>query len=63
MDIRRANVGLFGELLVGIPWDTVLKRGGVQEIWFIFKDYLLQAQAWSVLMSRTSSKGGKGLHG
>lgn len=59
MDYRRANFSLFRDLLGGIPWDTVLKRGGVQETWFIFKHYLLQAQLWFILMSRKSSKSGR----
>jgi len=34
LDFRRANFGLFKQLLEGIPWARALKGRGVQECWF-----------------------------
>lgn len=44
LDLRRADFGLLGDMLGGIPWDVVLERRGVQESSLIFRDYFLQAQ-------------------
>ena len=59
LDFKRTDSGLFRDLLGRILWDTALERGGVQESWLIFKHHLLQAQAWSMLISRKLSKGGR----
>ena len=44
LDFRRADFGLFRDLLGGVPGDTALEGRGTQESWLIFKDHLLQAQ-------------------
>jgi len=44
LDFRRADFGLFGDLLGRVPWDKALEGRGVQESWLIFKNQLLQAQ-------------------
>ncbi|GAB0175756.1 hypothetical protein GRJ2_000040800 [Grus japonensis] len=44
LDFRRADFGLFRDLLGRIPWDKVLEGRGAQDSWLIFKDHLLQAQ-------------------
>ncbi|GAB0181714.1 hypothetical protein GRJ2_000636700 [Grus japonensis] len=44
LDFRRADFGLFRDLLGRIPWDKVLKGRGAQDSWLIFKGQLLQAQ-------------------
>ncbi|GAB0179421.1 hypothetical protein GRJ2_000407400 [Grus japonensis] len=41
---RRADFGLFRDLLGRLPWDKVLEGRGAQESWLVFKDHLLQAQ-------------------
>ncbi|GAB0179892.1 hypothetical protein GRJ2_000454500 [Grus japonensis] len=41
---RRADFGLFRDLLGRIPWDKALEGRGAQDIWLIFKGHLLQAQ-------------------
>lgn len=35
--MRRADLGLFSDLLGGIVWDRVLERREVQEDWSIFR--------------------------
>lgn len=37
LDMRRADLGLFSDLLGGIVWDRVLERREVQEDWLIFR--------------------------
>ena len=44
LDFRRANFGLFKDLLGGIPWVRALEGRGVQNSWLIFKHHFLQAQ-------------------
>lgn len=49
---RRAVFALVRYLLGRILWDMVPKRRGIQKSWLTFKDHLLQAEDWSVLMRR-----------
>ncbi|GAB0183298.1 hypothetical protein GRJ2_000795100 [Grus japonensis] len=44
LDIRRADLGLFRDLLGRVPWDKALEGRGAQDSWVVFKDHLLQAQ-------------------
>ncbi|GAB0191026.1 hypothetical protein GRJ2_001567900 [Grus japonensis] len=44
LDFRRADFGLFRDLLGRVPWDKALEGRGPQESWLVFKDHLLQAQ-------------------
>ncbi|KAK4832977.1 hypothetical protein QYF61_026803 [Mycteria americana] len=44
LDFRRADFGLFRDLLGRVPWDKALEGRGAQESWLMFKDHLLQAQ-------------------
>ncbi|GAB0176265.1 mitochondrial enolase superfamily member 1 [Grus japonensis] len=44
LDFRRADFGLFRDLLGRIPWDKALQGRGAQDSWLIFKGHLLQAQ-------------------
>ncbi|GAB0209762.1 hypothetical protein GRJ2_003441900 [Grus japonensis] len=44
LDFRRADFGLFRDLLGRIPWDKALEGRGTQDSWLIFKGHLLQAQ-------------------
>jgi len=41
LDYRRANFGLFKDLLGGIPWVRTLEGRGVQESWSLFKHHFL----------------------
>ncbi|KFO15066.1 hypothetical protein N312_07407, partial [Balearica regulorum gibbericeps] len=53
---RRADFGLFRDLLGRVPWDKALKGRGAQESWLRFKDHLLQAQERCILTKRKSGK-------
>ena len=44
LDFRRADFGLFRDLLGGVLRDTALGGRGAQESSLIFKDHLSQAQ-------------------
>ncbi|GAB0187941.1 hypothetical protein GRJ2_001259400 [Grus japonensis] len=44
LDFRRADFGLFRDLLGRVPWDEGLEGRGAQENWLVFKDHLLHAQ-------------------
>ena len=44
LDFRRANFGLFKDLLGGIPWVRALEGRGVQVSWSLFKHHFLCAQ-------------------
>jgi len=59
LDFRRANFGLFKDLLGGIPWVRALECKGVQESWLLFKHYFLRAQDQCIPVSKKSSKGGR----
>jgi len=59
LEFRRANFGLFKELLGGIPWVWALESRGVQESWSLFKHHFLLAQDRCIPMSKKSSKGGR----
>jgi len=61
LDLRRANFGLFKELLGGIPWARGLEDRGVQGCWWLFKHYFLHAQEWYIHLRKKSSKGGRRL--
>jgi len=63
LDLRRANFGLFRELLGGIPWARALERRGVEECYSLFKLHFLHAQEQCLPLSKKSSKGGRSLHG
>jgi len=59
LHFRRANIGLFKDLLGGISWVTALEGRGVQESWSLFKHYFLHAQDQCIPMSKNSRKGGR----
>jgi len=50
LDFRRADFGLFRNLLGRVPWDKA------QESWLKFKDHLLQAQEQCISTKRKSGK-------
>ncbi|GAB0208751.1 hypothetical protein GRJ2_003340800 [Grus japonensis] len=56
LDFRRADFGLFRDLLGRIPWDKALEGRGAQDSWLIFKGHLLQAQERCIPAKRKSSK-------
>ncbi|GAB0177368.1 hypothetical protein GRJ2_000202000 [Grus japonensis] len=56
LDFRRADFGLFRDLLGRIPWDKALEGRGTQDSWLIFKGDLLQAQERCIPTKRKSSK-------
>ncbi|KFW67405.1 hypothetical protein AS28_01846, partial [Pygoscelis adeliae] len=56
LDFRRADFGLFRDLLGRVPWDKALEGRGAQESWVIFKDHLLQAQERFIPTKRKSGK-------
>jgi len=59
LDFRRANFGLFKDLLGGMPWVRALQAMGVQESWLLFKHHFLHAQDRCIPLSKKSSKGGR----
>ncbi|GAB0203984.1 mitochondrial enolase superfamily member 1 [Grus japonensis] len=59
LDFRRADFGLFRDLLGRIPWDKTLEGRGAQDSWLIFKGHLLQAQERCIPTKRKSSKNTK----
>ena len=56
LDFRRADIGLFRDLLGRVAWDKALEGRGAQESWLIYKDQLLQAQERYISTKRKSSK-------
>ncbi|KFP07547.1 hypothetical protein N300_15283, partial [Calypte anna] len=56
LDFKRANFGLFKDLLGRVEWDKNMDGKGAQEIWSIFKDHLLHAQDQCVPMKRKVGK-------
>ncbi|GAB0205316.1 mitochondrial enolase superfamily member 1 [Grus japonensis] len=56
LDFRRADFGLFRDLLGRIPWDKAREGRGAQDSWLIFKGHLLQAQQRCIPTKRKSSK-------
>ncbi|GAB0185492.1 hypothetical protein GRJ2_001014500 [Grus japonensis] len=59
LDFRRADFGLFRDLLARIPWEKALEGRGAQDSWLIFKGHLLQAQERCIPTKRKSSKNTK----
>jgi len=59
LDFKRANFGLFKELLGGIPWGRALEGRGVQESRSLFKHHFLHAQERCIPLNKKSSKGGR----
>ena len=59
LDFRRANFGIFKEVLGGIPWVRALEGRQVQENWSLFKHHFLHAQDWCIPLGKKSSKGGR----
>ncbi|GAB0204946.1 mitochondrial enolase superfamily member 1 [Grus japonensis] len=59
LDFRRADFGLFRDLLGRIPWDKALEGRGAQDSWLIFKGHLLQAQEGCIPTKRKSRKSTK----
>jgi len=54
LDFRRANFGLFKELLQGIPWARALEGRGVHECWSLFKFHFLHAQERCIPLRKKS---------
>ncbi|KFQ44814.1 hypothetical protein N333_11559, partial [Nestor notabilis] len=52
LDFKKADFGLFRNLLSKVPWDIVLEGRGAQDCWLIFKGHLLHAQECCVLTRR-----------
>jgi len=59
LEFRRANFGLFKELLGGILWARALKGRRVQEFWLLFKHHFLHAQERCIPLRKKSRKGGR----
>ncbi|GAB0203837.1 hypothetical protein GRJ2_002849300 [Grus japonensis] len=56
LDFRRADFGLFRDLLGRTPWDKALEGRGAQDSWLIFKGDLLQAWEPCIPTKGKSSK-------
>ncbi|GAB0208014.1 hypothetical protein GRJ2_003267100 [Grus japonensis] len=59
LDFRRADFGLFRDLLGRVPWDKAPEGRGAQDSWLIFKGHLLQAQEPCIPTKKKSSKSTK----
>ncbi|GAB0183528.1 hypothetical protein GRJ2_000818100 [Grus japonensis] len=59
LGFRRANFGLFKDLLGRIPRVRALEGREVQESWSVFKHHFLLAQDQCILKSKKPSKGGR----
>ncbi|GAB0187546.1 hypothetical protein GRJ2_001219900 [Grus japonensis] len=60
LDFRRADFGLFRDLLGRILWDKALEGRGAQDSWLVFKDHL-QAQEQCIPAKRKSGKSARRL--
>jgi len=56
LDFRRADFGLFWNMLGRVSWDKALEGREARESWLIFKDRLLQAQENYIPTKRKSRK-------
>ncbi|KFV13664.1 hypothetical protein N340_14065, partial [Tauraco erythrolophus] len=56
LDFRRADFGLFRDVLARVQWDEALEGRRTQESWLIFKDHLLQAQERCIPTKRKSGR-------
>ncbi|PKU40564.1 hypothetical protein llap_9133 [Limosa lapponica baueri] len=56
LDLRRADFGLFRDLLSRVPWDKALEGRRAQESWLIFIDHLLQVEEQSIPTKRKLGK-------
>ncbi|KFV08192.1 hypothetical protein N340_06134, partial [Tauraco erythrolophus] len=56
LDFRKADFGLFRDLLGRVQWDEALQGRGAQERRLIFKDHLLQAQERCIPTKRKSGR-------
>jgi len=63
LDFRRANFGLFKELLGGLLWVRALEGRGVQECWSLLKHHFLHAQDWCIPVRKTIAKEAGDPHG
>jgi len=59
LDFRRANFGLFKDLLGGILWVRGLEGRGIQESWLLFKHHFLHAQDCCIPLSKKSNTGSR----
>ncbi|GAB0176134.1 hypothetical protein GRJ2_000078600 [Grus japonensis] len=56
LDCRRADFGLFRDLLGRVSWDKALEGRGAQDSWLVFKGHLLQAQERCIPTKRKSCR-------
>ncbi|KFV11016.1 hypothetical protein N340_00534, partial [Tauraco erythrolophus] len=56
LNFRRADFGLFRDLLAKVRWDEALEGRGALESWLMFKDHLLQAQERCIPTKRKSGR-------
>ncbi|GAB0204729.1 hypothetical protein GRJ2_002938500 [Grus japonensis] len=56
LDFKRADFGLFRDLLGRVAWDKALEGRGAQESWLVFKDHLLLPQEQCIPTKRKSGK-------
>jgi len=63
LDFRRADSGVFGDLLGRVPYNKALEGREDQESLLLFKDHLLQVQKQCIPTKRKSGILSGGLHG
>jgi len=59
LDLRKANFGVFRELLGRIPWARAFEGRKVQECWSLFKCHFLHAQERCIPLRKKYNKGGR----
>jgi len=63
LDFRRADFGLFRDLLSRVPCDKALEGRGTQDSWLIFKDHLPHALSSAFQQRGSQAETPGGLHG
>lgn len=63
LNIQKATMGLFKDLLIGIPWVRSLEEKGVQERLSVFKHHFSRLKTSVSLYARNQAKGAGLLHG
>lgn len=61
LNFQKANLSLFKDLFIGIPWVRAPGENGIQETSSIFKHHFLQDQDQCMPMCKKSGKGGRTL--
>ncbi|GAB0177124.1 hypothetical protein GRJ2_000177600 [Grus japonensis] len=56
LDFRRADFGLFRDVLGRVPWDKAFKGREAHDNWLVFRDHVFQAQESCIPTKRKSGE-------